>query len=72
MSTVITADNKTVRIGDRVFNYYDGKWGTIVGPISNDGWFDHKADDGKFTSLNGERICQTIPKASHWYAEYSE
>jgi hypothetical protein len=25
-----TADHKIVRLGDRVFNYYDGRWGTIV------------------------------------------
>jgi hypothetical protein len=27
---ITTADGKRVTIGDRVFNYYDGRWGTIV------------------------------------------
>jgi hypothetical protein len=27
---IVTADGKEVGIGDRVFNYYDGRWGTIT------------------------------------------
>lgn len=27
---IITEDGKEVGLGDRVFNYYDGKWGTIT------------------------------------------
>lgn len=27
---IITADNKEVGLGDRVFNYYDGRWGVIT------------------------------------------
>lgn len=26
---ITTEDGKEVGLGDRVFNYYDGKWGTI-------------------------------------------
>jgi hypothetical protein len=68
VSTVRTADNETVSTGDRVFNYYDGKWGTI-GRIETDGWFDHIADDGRSTSLNGERVCVTIPRGNPFYGK---
>jgi hypothetical protein len=27
---VTTADNALVGVGDRVFNYYDGRWGVIT------------------------------------------
>ena len=68
MTTVRTADNKTVAKGARVFNYYDGKWG-VVGRIDTDGWFDHTDDSGKVTSLNGERVCSVIPKGNPFYGE---
>lgn len=29
-SKILTADGKEVGVGDRVFNHYDMKWGTIV------------------------------------------
>jgi hypothetical protein len=29
MRLVTTADNALVGVGDRVFNYYDGRWGVI-------------------------------------------
>lgn len=54
---VRTADAKFVGEGDRVFNYYDGKWGVIrVGSLASDGWFDLDQDDGSSALLNGERI----------------
>lgn len=59
--TIITEDGVEVSVGDRVFNYYDMRIGTIASdPI--DGWFD-LAQDGRITeTLNGERVC-SIPFA---------
>lgn len=60
--TITTEDGKTVREGDRVFNYYDGWWGTL-GPIDEGGWADvHGADRRAY--LNGQRISTYDPKGS--------
>lgn len=60
--TITTEDGKTVREGDRVFNYYDGWWGTL-GPIDSDGWADvHGATKRAF--LNGQRLSTFDPKGS--------
>jgi len=58
---IYTADNVKVHVGVRVFNYYDGEWGTITGPMDNEGWFDFTADSGRVKALNGERICTYNP-----------
>lgn len=57
MTTIITEDGVEVIPGDRVFNYYDRKWGWIVEAPDSAGWFDVKHDDGTTGYLNGERIC---------------
>jgi len=56
-----TADNQSRQVGDRVYNYYDCKWGVIVEEPDNEGWFDVKHDDGTTKCLNGERICSYKP-----------
>lgn len=53
---VVTADGKTANVGDQVFNYYDGHWGTITSEPDADGWFDVARTDGRTVYLNGERI----------------
>lgn len=58
---VQTADGHYVTEGDRVWNYYDGWWGT-VGKIDGDGWFNCAEIDGPHSALlNGERISQPTP-----------
>lgn len=58
--TITTEDGRTVREGDRVFNYYDYVPGVIVpGSIVENGgdlWFDVQDDDGRRHILNGQRI----------------
>jgi len=55
-----TEDGKSVREGDRVYDYYSMEPGVIV-PNSivmhPDPWFDVEKDNGKRTLLNGQRIC---------------
>ena len=77
MITILTADGYAVHEGDRVFNYYDCKWGVIgrveeraqPDPRKGQGsdtpieewsshWFDHIADDGSRTLLDGIRISK--------------
>lgn len=59
---ITTEDGKTVREGDRVFNYYDGWWGTL-GPIDSEGWAD-VFGDGKRAYLNGSRIATYDPRGT--------
>lgn len=54
--TYKTADGATVKIGDRVYNYYDRVPGTIARD-GGDGWFDFTGDDGRKTLLDGDRVC---------------
>ncbi len=70
--TYKTADGMTVKMGDRVFNYY----GMVPGRIGLDrstprepGWFEFLAEGGGRDLLNGERIC-SIRHAERmgWYA----
>jgi hypothetical protein len=52
-----TADGKIRTEGDRVFNFYDLKWGVIrTNTIDAEGWFSVDHEDGTATLLNGERI----------------
>lgn len=60
--TIMTEDGKTVREGDRVFNYYDGWWGTL-GPIDDGGWADVHGEN-KRAYLNGQRLSTFDPKGS--------
>lgn len=61
--TIVTEDGTRVREGDRVFNYYDGFWGTL-GPVDTEGWADVTADDGRRAFLNGQRISTYDPRGS--------
>ena len=47
-------------VGDKAFNYYDFKVGTIGNIIRHDGWFDFKHDDGTSALLNNERVCSLL------------
>jgi hypothetical protein len=61
-TTIQTADGRTVNVGDRVFNYYDLKWGRIESLTStSDGWFTFAHEDGTKAVLNGERISSSPP-----------
>lgn len=58
-----TEDDRTpIAEGDRLFNYYDGKWGVVGDIDSRDGWFDFHHDDGTTTTLNGVRVSTKEPK----------
>jgi hypothetical protein len=70
MDTIRTADNKIATSGDRVFDYYDGHWGTIGQIISADGWFDHHREDGGRGYLDGNRVCAVIPPGNPFYEKY--
>jgi hypothetical protein len=56
MTNIYTEDGAELTAGDRAYNYYDRKAGT-VGTIERDGWFDFTHDDGGSAFLNGERVC---------------
>src|SRR4029453_15254381 len=50
------ADGTTFQPGDRMFNYYDRKPGTVGADGSRDGWFTFEHEDGTSALLNGERV----------------
>ena len=52
ISQIRTADGHVVKPGDRVFNYYDCKWGVIGKIDQHNGWFDFLHEDGTKTILN--------------------
>lgn len=52
----IAEDGTKFRKGDRMFNYYDRKWG-VVGEPGPDGWFDFHNEDGTQVLLNGQRVA---------------
>lgn len=60
---IVTADGKTVNVGDRVYNYYDQEWGIITENPDCDGWFEFVPDAGRIRFLNGERISSYKPKS---------
>lgn len=59
---ILTEDGQVVRKGDRVFNYYDVKWGVIAENPDRDGWFRVDHEDGTHATLNGPRICSYQPE----------
>lgn len=64
MDSLTTEDGKVRRAGDRVFNYYDGWWGTL-GEIDDEGWADVFPDNGgRRKTLNGARLSTYDPKGS--------
>lgn len=57
---ITTEDGEVVYAGERVYNYYDMKPGTIRPgslTLAPDVWFDVEHDDGTHNVLNGQRIC---------------
>jgi hypothetical protein len=56
-TAIRTEDGVTLHPGDRAFNYYDQKPGTISEAPDSSGWFTFTHDDGTSALLNGERIC---------------
>jgi hypothetical protein len=58
---LITEDGHSFQVGDRLYNYYDGKWGTVVNEPGHHGWFDFKQDDGSVTILNSVRVSKNPP-----------
>jgi hypothetical protein len=62
----ITEDGVEFTIGDCVYNYYDGEWGTVVEKSFPDlmfGWFDFKPHGQNFTkSLNSVRVSAREPR----------
>lgn len=62
MKLIQSADGCLVAQGDRVFNYYDRKWGVIAEAPDREGWFHVLQDDGSQALLNGERIALHDPK----------
>jgi len=69
-----TEDGKDVSVGDRVYNYYDMKPGTIEGPVRMmpDPWFDVRHDDGSLSVLNGQRICTMAFARSRGFRDADE
>lgn len=63
MPEIRTEDGKVVNEGDRVFNYYDWKWGSIErDSLDKEGWFRIRHDDGTTAILNGARIATYQPR----------
>ena len=63
--TIKTEDDQIVQAGDRVFNYYDMKWGTIRADVDASGWFHVDHDDGSSALLDGSRIASYDPRERH-------
>lgn len=60
---ITTEDGHVVHHGDRVYNYYDCRWGTIASEPDSGGWFTFQPADGsQRQTLNGERICTAEPR----------
>lgn len=58
-----TEDNRTpIKVGMKLFNYYDGEWGVVLSAPNVQGWFDFgliKHD--RITTLNGVRVSTVEP-----------
>jgi hypothetical protein len=67
---IITEDNEFVKVGDKVWCYYDGVWGTIVSIKDNHStaneeadnrnqclWADVVCEDNRTRSYNGQRLA---------------
>lgn len=66
----ITEDGFEFKDGDRLFNYYDCKWGIVVDrdpAIYRDKeWFTFEHEDGTRTTLNAVRVSKNAPS---WWKE---
>ena len=63
---LITEDGYDFKVGDRLFNYYDGEWGTVVSePREWDGWFDFQPEGVTWSkTLNSVRVSKKQPSWS--------
>ena len=69
---IVTEDGQDVNEGDRVFNYYDMKWGTIANvEAGDDPWFDVLQEDGTKAYLDGSRISTFDPREKNPHFPYS-
>lgn len=60
---LITEDGHAFVPGDRLYNYYDGVWGTVMSePDPHGGWFDFTTDNDRRTTLNSVRVSKEEPK----------
>lgn len=60
---LITEDGHPFGVGDRLFNYYDCKWGRVASePDSYNGWFNFVHEDGTSASLNSVRVSKHEPR----------
>jgi hypothetical protein len=58
-----TEDGRSVSEGDRVFDYYNMKWGVIrLNSTDDQGWFYVDHEEGGDALLNGERIATYDPR----------
>lgn len=57
----VTEDGHPFKEGDRLYNYYDCKWG-VVGEIDRQGWFTFRHDDGTSATLNSVRVSKQEPR----------
>jgi hypothetical protein len=62
--SVMTADRKTVAEGNRVFNFYDWKWGVIV--RGAEGMAELAHDDGTCTVINSRWVLTKDPSRLTW------
>lgn len=60
----ITEDGIEFKVGDRLYNYYDGRWGTVVSePDGLHGWFRFQEDGASHSnSLNSVRVSSREPR----------
>lgn len=62
----ITEDGYEFKVGDLVYNYYDGEWVTVVSePNDQLGWFTVRRESGSEYSLNSVRISKHKPEWSN-------
>lgn len=59
---ILTEDAQYVYKGDRIYNYYDCKWGIILEEPDDQGWFRALHEDGTSAILDGSRISTYDPK----------
>jgi len=59
----ITEDGYRFGVGDRVYDYYDGRWITVTeDPASTyNGWFDAATDEGRSVTINSVRVSAHEP-----------
>lgn len=59
---IVTSNGREAQEGDRLYNYYDCKWGVIERMNDHDDWFTFRHDDGTASVLNGQRVSTYKPE----------